>query len=242
MRPDMDKVIVERPRSGGGARRPKGIRKRERLAMNDLLPSREGYRRRWTSWTKHLNEHLGPLRRYLQSQVGRPWNKVYSEISRHLRLDSAVQSHVLDHLWDYVEVNTRLVNGVVCSTTGRPIGESRSWWRQPPLYYVCPKSGLLKGVRRSSRNQRPVVKPVFLEIDARRQWHQVNGIWFEIELPGPTSNPLTLGELQQPYGTYRYASKRQLGKREVRDAERRLAEISKRKRLSSASGKCFPTA
>src|SRR5262245_37215182 len=152
MRPDMDKVIVERPRLGGGLRRPKGIRKRERLAMADLAPAREGYRRRWTGWQKSLNEHLGPLRRYLQSQVGRPWNKVHSEICRHLRLDSAVQSHVLDHLRQYVETNARLINGILCRPTGEPFNQDR--WRRAPLFYVCPKSGLLKGVRRLSRKRR----------------------------------------------------------------------------------------
>lgn len=137
MRPDMAKVIVERPRLGGGLRRPKGLRKRERLALVDLMPAREGYRRRWTSGTKDLNEHLAPLRRFLQSQAGRPWNKVHSEISRHLRLDSAVQSHVLDHLRDYVETNARLVDGVVCNALGEPL-LARRWCRA--LFYVCPRA------------------------------------------------------------------------------------------------------
>jgi len=72
MRSDMAKVIVERPRLGGGVRRPKGCRKREILAESDQLPSREGIKRRWsgTTYQKRLNEHLTPLRRYLQSQVG----------------------------------------------------------------------------------------------------------------------------------------------------------------------------
>jgi len=223
MRSDMDKVIVERPRLGGGARRPKGIRKRERLAMSDLAPSREGYRRRWTSGQKHLNEHLSPLRRYLQSQVGRPWNKVHSEISRHLRLDSAVQSHVLDHLWDYVEVNTRLIDGVLCNALGRPLGEHRWFWPRP-LFYVCPKSGLLRTVRRPGRQRRPPAMPKFLVIDERRQWHQVKGIWFEIE---PNIGCLGVGELNLPYGTYSYIRKRQLGKRDVRIAERRLQDLAK---------------
>jgi hypothetical protein len=149
MRPDMDKVIVERPRLGGGMRRPKGIRKRERLAMADLAPGREGYRRRWGSWSKILNEHLSPLRRYLQSQVGRPWNKVHSEICERLRLDSAVQSHVLDHLREYVETNARLMNGKLCKPTGEPL--TADGLHRIPLFYVCPKSGLLKAVRRRSR-------------------------------------------------------------------------------------------
>jgi hypothetical protein len=246
MRPDMAKVIVERPRLGGGARRPKGLRKRERLAMNDLAPGREGYRRRWTSGTKHLNEHLAPLRRYLQSQVGRPWNKVHSEISRHLRLDSAVQSHVLDHLWDYVETSTRLVDGVVCNAAGEPIGGHRCLWRRP-LFYVCPKSGLLKLVRRESHKQRPVAEPAErIVLGDWRQWHCVEGIWYEIKLAPLCDAPphawdmllracvrdLPRQTLVQTYGGHWYAlGKRQLGKREVRIAQRRLANLANRRSM-----------
>jgi hypothetical protein len=112
--------------------------------MMDLMPRCEGYRRRWSSWQeKSLNEHLGPLRKFLQSQVGRPWDKVFSEMCRHLRLDSAVQSHVLDHVWEYVEVKTRLIEGVVCDAKGAPL--VRWGW---PRFYICPKGGLLKEVRR----------------------------------------------------------------------------------------------
>jgi len=119
------------------------------------------------------------LRRYLQSQVGRPWNKVHSEISRNLRLDSAVQSHVLDHLWDYVEVNTRLVDGEVCDAVGVPIAKSGRWFRR--LFYVCPKSGLLKAVRHSRWKRREVKQPEYVVIAERRQWRQLKGLWFEVE-------------------------------------------------------------
>ena len=49
---------------------------------------------------KLLNENLAPLRRYLERQVGRPWDKVYSEIAEGLRVASTVQRHVRDHLRD----------------------------------------------------------------------------------------------------------------------------------------------
>jgi hypothetical protein len=41
---------------------------------------------------KALNENLAPLRRYLLKQIGRPWNKVFSEICQNLRVDSVVQN------------------------------------------------------------------------------------------------------------------------------------------------------
>src|SRR6266851_898136 len=129
MREDMSRVIVERPRLGGGRHR-KG-----RAVPLEELPSHEGMGRPYTlsGDCKSLNENLSPLRRYLERQVGRPWNKVYSEISRHLRADSTVQQHVRDHLRDFVAVKPRRVAGAW------PLG--RTLWWQP--FYVDPIIGLL---------------------------------------------------------------------------------------------------
>src|SRR5262245_8889655 len=73
MRDDMAKVIVERPRKKGcSSKKPKGYLRRLRSYGEDGPPSREGIKARWQGRTKYLNEHLGPLRRYLDRQVGRP--------------------------------------------------------------------------------------------------------------------------------------------------------------------------
>src|SRR5689334_15596749 len=103
MRDDMAKVIVERPRI-----KPRKTRKGREGALEDL-PAREGMRRghELRRNTKELNENLAPLRRYLEKQVGRPWNKVYSDISAHLRADNIVQQHVRDHIKDFVAVTPR---------------------------------------------------------------------------------------------------------------------------------------
>jgi hypothetical protein len=91
MRSDMAKVIVERPRKKGRAwRKPKGFLREQQKLFEEGLPFREGIKRCWQGHTKYLNEHLGPLRRYLDSQVGRPWNKVFSEICTHINRNSAV--------------------------------------------------------------------------------------------------------------------------------------------------------
>ena len=73
MRDDMAQVIVERPRLRGGSTR-KG-----RTGDWDAMPSREGMRRPHVlrGDPKPLNENLSPLRRFLERQVGRPWDKVY---------------------------------------------------------------------------------------------------------------------------------------------------------------------
>jgi len=99
MRADMSRVIVERPRRGGGDRRGRAV-------PFENLPQHEGMRRphQRSGGAKELNENLAPLRRYLERQVGRPWDKVYAEIAKHLRADNAVQQHVRDHLRDFVAI------------------------------------------------------------------------------------------------------------------------------------------
>jgi len=240
VRADMAKVIVERPRLGGGVRRPKGIRKRERLAMAGLMPGSEGMRRRWVGSQKMLNEHLAPLRRYLQSQVGRPWNRVHSEISRHLRLDSAVQSHVLDHLDDFVARHVDEVDGELIARSGFGIGR-----RLVSLFYVCPRTGLLRENkwRRRWKRPKPQQTDERVEIDDGRQYLRVNGIWYEVQLA-----PLDLAaigqwdvvlktrvdwhlrtELVQRHGSPVFAvAKRQLNKREIGGVVKMLVERGRR--------------
>jgi hypothetical protein len=118
MRADMAKVIVERPRKMGGSyHRPKGYQRQLKRYGEDGPPAREGIKARWQGRTKYLNEHLGPLRRYLDSQVGRPWNQVFSEICAHIDRNSAVQDHVRDHVEDYVTRHVILIDGI--PATGR---------------------------------------------------------------------------------------------------------------------------
>lgn len=137
MRSDMSKVIVERPRRGGGRDR-KGRPARE---FEDM-PSKQSMKRGHSD-LKELNENLTPLKRYLRKNVGRPWNKVFSEICENIRVDNAVQKHVRSHVYHYVERNV-IVEGKVIFTRGI-LGVCELWNGD---LYVCPKSGLLKEYRR----------------------------------------------------------------------------------------------
>jgi hypothetical protein len=52
--------------------------------------------------SKELNEHLTPLRRFLEHSVGKRWNDVWSEICKIVPADTAVLKHVRDHVKQYV--------------------------------------------------------------------------------------------------------------------------------------------
>jgi hypothetical protein len=240
MRSDMAKVIVERPRLRGGAwTKPKGYRKLLNREGVDRA-CKEAMKRPWKNHTKFFNEHLGPLRRYLAAQVGRPWDKVFSEICANISCDSAVQSHVRDHVMDYVAVNVGLIDGVLCylggprgwGQTGTPLTELRG-----TLFYVCPRSGLLRKLKRVRRV--PPAKgeePRYIRLDKTHQCQWFNGAWYLVTLrplPGdlvdvPEWNPPTIldevlgrrlsrKQAIEIYGTAVYGiSGRRLGKREMR--------------------------
>ena len=161
MRDDMGKVLVERPRVRGGfvpgrtgRRYVKAVR--SGIESGDGSPVQEGIMRRYRGGhgrVKHFNEHLGPLRRFVESNVGRPWDKVYAEISAHVDCGNVVQKHILTHLFQYVAVDVELIGGEPYHKA-----RSRSAYHTRPLrgpnqWYVCPKTGLLRRAKVVPRRQ-----------------------------------------------------------------------------------------
>jgi hypothetical protein len=235
MRADMAKVIVERPRFGSRARgKGKGYRRRQQRLGPDEQPRREGIKVH-SGGTKMLNEHLGPLRRFLQSRVGRPWNKVFAEICENISRNSAVQDHVRDHVDDYVETKVVLIDGVPCYGHSGLYGRPLNAGYRRLLLYVCPVTGLLKRVpprqARSRQNKTPAVPHVRVSDNQQCCW--VEGGWHLVEvkplplMPHPgKQRDVVLGrpvalvtpeEARRTYGAAVYAvAKRRLGKKEMR--------------------------
>ncbi|HEY1722241.1 MAG TPA: hypothetical protein VGG27_13435 [Magnetospirillaceae bacterium] len=137
MRRDMPRVIVTRPRKLGS------LPRKGRTVPDEHLPEAIGMRRsvREKGGHKQLNEHLSPLRRYLEKQVGRPWDKVFSEISAVLGVDSTVQKHVRDHVWDYVTLNPRRTWTTFYMPDGSKLRVEEYWLQ---ILYVDAKDGILK--------------------------------------------------------------------------------------------------
>src|ERR1700678_2738639 len=99
MRSDMHKVIVERPRPRSAYSFCKGDPLRK-VAL-DELPARESMKVRHSD-RRHFNENLSPLRRWLVSQVGRPWDQVYSDACKVIKPTSTVKNHITIHLLEFV--------------------------------------------------------------------------------------------------------------------------------------------
>lgn len=155
MRRDMAKVLVERPRFGSSLpSKKKGYRRSIQKMAVEELPRREPMPGRWRGRQRELNEHLGPLRKFLRKNIGRPWNKIHQELCEHISFNNAVQKHVLVHLGEYVAFHVECVQGVLMCADG-----GRHWALSVDQLYVCPKTGVLKSVqparRRGRRSRRP---------------------------------------------------------------------------------------
>ena len=179
MRWDMYKVIVERPRIGG-SHAPSRKRADQRARQDpEHAPLREPISRGRGS--KHLNENLAPLRRYLLGQVGRRWDAVHAEISAGLRLTSAVQRHVLEHLDQSVARHVRMVGErpamPVMAVDGRPLRPSL--WRD--VVYVCPRTGLLRRTPPRGKQKPPPERDRVVVADGD-QLQRLGGVWYHVHL------------------------------------------------------------
>lgn len=192
MRGDMPKVIVERPRRGGGWRRKGRPLRDDDLSLSEAEVKRHDRAR---GATKNLNENLAPLKRFLESQAGRSWNKVWSEICENLKPSNTVQQHVRDHIGDFVAIKTSMKEGEV-------------WvhhrWSRGPLkeshvrLFVDPKSGLLRknkhwrswnAAARARKAKEAKAREARMRIvSATTQLHLLDdGAWWEVTLaPVPT--------------------------------------------------------
>ncbi len=178
----MHKVVVERPRWNPGP----GKNGRRANLPDELLPKFAGIKRPHTR-RKGLTDLLGPLRRWLHSQLGRPWNAVYSEACAVIKSDSVIRAHIKTHLLEFVERHTFIHNRQVCvlDTSRRSGGivpiNTRRYGRS--AFYVHPKTGLLQEIKRiplREWRQAGKLKPVetLRWLDKETALQQINGLWF----------------------------------------------------------------
>src|SRR4051812_38749285 len=190
MRADMGKVLVERPRWGSRSRGPRkgyDARVRRCLDAGETPTQFEGIKRR-SGKTKSFNEHLGPLRRFLDSNVGRPWDKIYAEICQHVDRGNVVQKHILTHLFDYVATRTVMIDGEVCNGEGRQYGTPLRLSRFMSEWYVCPKSGLLRRIKKVRPQRKSRVNPRRVVLNKTQICLFLGGQWELVTvapLPGP---------------------------------------------------------
>jgi hypothetical protein len=167
----MHKVIVERPRWGS---RMTNIKTGEHYSPALIGVATEqaedfdgGSARHFGADQHHknLNENLKPLKRFLERNVGRPWDKVYSELRAGIDTRSAIGLHVMQHLFDYV-------GGV---------NDLRNRWYTP--FVVDRRTGIL---RKRTRPNRSYQRPDEMERDycpdgATAGFWKVGEVWYRVE-------------------------------------------------------------
>lgn len=184
MREDMFKVIVERPRRG-----KEGDTFAARLRNDFDGPTRLGMRAGYGY--RSLNENLAPLRRYLHAQIGRPWNKVFSEICAGIDWRNTVQQHIHQHIRDFIAIDVDVREGRLVDLAPR-WGLLRSDSGVSQELYVDPRSGLIrpnKGYRSwrytfAERRRRELAEIAMRRrvVDERTLLLLLDGVWFRVEV------------------------------------------------------------
>jgi hypothetical protein len=186
MRDDMFKVIVERPRKKPWVtpKTARAYRNSEEVAAK--IGIKQGHEKR-----KWLNENLAPLKRWLESQVNCPWDKVYAELCANIDRRNTVQEHIFAHIDNFVERETRLIDGKVYVIDNWPrklvpIEESRA------TLYVHPTTGILRKNKhrvtwRQVRDEKRATEKAELAVRRRdindtEQLHKIDGVWYRVRL------------------------------------------------------------
>lgn len=186
-----------------------------------------------------VSDVLGPLQRFLYSNVGRPWDKVFTELRQGLDVRKVTGRHIFNHLESMVETNCW-------------IGEDRGtytfrWGREHEVegFYANPKTGLLCFTERPSCRQRKKARLLKEEIGEVRideshsfkliekQWYLVNYESIQVNRYEKQAawDCVQRRELQLSWGTHRVAvSKRQCNHEEARRINERVAEWKKQVR------------
>lgn len=210
MRPDFNKLLTERQRIGS-SRSYKEHRNAKVFNGRDedgqLLGGRESMKLRSNvkGDNKSFNENLRPLRSWVNSCVGKPWDKCYSEIRSTFDARKVINDHILQHLYQYIEVDTHvgadgkvwyIPHGRYYNKVAKPITDSYA------DYHVNPKDGrVVKTKHKLTRKQRnDAVKAKWViecqkfvrKLEDGTELHLVNGTWFQYD------------RRQQPVLTYKY--------------------------------------
>jgi hypothetical protein len=217
MRPDMQRVLIDCYRGGLRIKTDRSAKPRVQQyadADSDAGPHRP--KRQRTRW---FSDNLGPLRRWLRAQVGRPWDCVWSELCAGVDRDTVAGQHLIEHALSEVERDCRMDGRVALRSV------ERSWrGHRVEGLYVHPRTGLLRWQARSPHEPAATPKDwILLDHGEERLLRRLRGLWFavEVELLGEAWR-LDPGLLKQPdlltldRRVFRVLRQRQLNHRELR--------------------------
>lgn len=205
MRPDLNKLLCEHERIGssrsyGDDRNLKVFEEMYQDRYEDDEPfagignaARESMKKRfnWMYNSKEFGENLNPLYGIIKKNVGRRWDKVYSELCEVFDMRSVINQHILQHLYSYVEVKDMFIG-----KDGKPWVRNRHGGDEPikgstTEYYVDPRDNVLKRNNsftsyRQANRQREAERirekaKTFRKIHETLELHKFGDVWFKID-------------------------------------------------------------
>lgn len=187
MREDFAKVMVDCYRVGGYTPKPGRIPRE----LEDL-PTRQGMRLPYNPrfyQRKDFGENLSPLYRWLNKQVGRPWNKVFQELNQNFDRRKVINNHIFEHVEGFVTQGTHLF-----FDQNRVLREHSMRSDTPYIVeglYIHPDTKILCKVnpailkRQNAEKKRKENAELFERrrvIDKHTQLHKVDSTWFIVEM------------------------------------------------------------
>ncbi len=211
MRRDMKDVIIDTGRTG------KDWDSISRTRMNgksidelDNLPQQEGIKRRLTdSWNIQLADRIAPLVKFLRANVGRPWDKVFSEICEHADARSLRGKHLREHVEFEVD------------TWSERLAKNDKRWPRSSRFYVDAHGILREDTNRRYYQQKPNYDPDVCVL-GDRHFERINACWFEVWYV-KEKRPFQRWDFIKRTNIVEYSlvevvsRKRQLGKKQLRD-------------------------
>lgn len=168
----LDKIIVERPRKGK-IKTPKSAKKYQQT-YDDEFSSNEPKCRFKTKYKS--DDNLTPLKRFLFSRVGQPWNDVYSELCRRFDKRTLTGYHLFEHLESLVVRHVEFIEGI-------PLEKCRSGYPNSRFlgnygwFYVHPETGILSAFKFLTKSQRK--KQIErLKLDEYHQYIKLENVWY----------------------------------------------------------------
>ena len=174
----LDKIVIERPRRGGGLKSPPGAKKAiQKYGLEGR--KRESLRRSWneSGHTKSFSDHLGPLYRWLRSKEGQHWDDVYSQLRQRMDFWSLSGQHILSHVWNYVERQVVIINGIPHRKHSSYRTDKIGSWRDE--MYIHPDTGILCLAKKPPK-PRPKKRYDLVKIDRYHQYRKLGDIWYLI--------------------------------------------------------------
>lgn len=222
MRSDFNKLLTERERIGHkakfhdvrGAKNNKAFDEDASGGKQSIHAQRRACVK---ANRKSFNENLNPLKSFLHTNVNRPWDKIYSDICSNFDKRKVVNNHILEHLFQYVELNVHIIGGkphTLSRWSSRGYNEITAGSSRNPQYYVDPRDGIMKAPKPNKNAKQEQAEKAAKQAKQRDAlYHRIDddnhlifdgGIWWQYTAK---EKPAPVQEFYTPYIPYNQRDK-----------------------------------